>query len=118
MRDSERRRDPRIDFAIPVQFRPAGGLAEPWRKGQAGDISAGGLRFLAGEVLERGDRLEFQIVLPIRREPFLLSGEVVWIHPVPEAPTEYGVEFIFVTPDKLVEIDQLVRFLVHRPKGT
>ncbi len=77
------------------------------------DLSAGGLRLIGRQPLERGVHLELQILLPIRQEPYLMSGQTVWQREVADG-YEYGVAFLDMTPDKQVQLDELVQFMRNR----
>lgn len=77
------------------------------------DLSAGGLRLVGRQPLERGVLLELQIVLPIRQEPYFINGRVAWQRDMTDE-YEYGVAFLDVTPDKQVQLDELVQFMMNR----
>ncbi len=62
------------------------------------------------ELLERETKLEFELALSIRKDPYVLLGTVTSEHVRP-GQHEYGVAFTDVTLEKGEEIDELVRFL-------
>lgn len=94
-----------------MRYKRVGALMDLWHHAILTDLSAGGLRFATGELVDEGSELEFEIVLPIRKDPYLLMGRVV-----SEQEGEYGVALLGVPPDKQVEVGELVEFL-NRPKG-
>ena len=77
------------------------------------DLSAGGLRLMTMEPIEVGMKLQFEISLTVRKDPFILLGRVVWERQVGKG-SECGVEFTDISPDVQMEIDRLVE-LVSRP---
>ena len=99
----------RLDFSM--RYKRVGALMDLWHRAALTDISAGGLRFATDELMDEGSKLEFEVILPIRKDPYLLIGRVV-----SEQEGEYGVVLLDVPPDKQVEVDELVEFL-NRPKG-
>ena len=111
----EHRRDPRVTLSLLITFRLSGTTESTWCSGMATDISAGGLRMRTEEQLQVGEQLEFKLLVPVRPEPYLLFGQIVWKREPAPARVEYGVAFVDVTPDKQAEIDALVEFLRKRP---
>lgn len=109
---SERRQFPRAVLPFPTHYRAEqGGFLEMWKTGTILDFSAGGLRFVAEDLLESGARVEFKIAFPNRKEPYMIVGCVVRdINAATDAP-EYGVQFVDVDSMRQAEIDQLVAFL-------
>ena len=113
---SERRIFPRVDYPCPLKFRFAGELVElSWREGVVLNFGAGGLGFTTPQLVEEGSELAFRIYLPTRSEPYELRGRIIWSRDSADQLMEYGAEFVNVTPDKQVEIDELVRFLGKGP---
>ena len=117
MTRSERRKDPRVGIPFAIKYRLVGKFLEMWNDGLMTDLSAGGVRCVSAQPLDRGDQVELQITLPNWREPFLCSGRIVWQKDSPAGP-EHGVSFMDVTPDKQIKIDELVQFLIkERPEA-
>jgi len=110
MARAERRKDRRVEFTFPVKYRLVGKFLEMWQEGRIADLSAGGLRLMTSQFIERGEELELQVQLPMQQGPYVLVGRAVWRK---ETPThhEYGVAFVDVTPEKQIGIDGLVRVL-------
>ena len=110
---SEQREFRRADLAVPIRFRPSSALMELWQSGTLLDLSAGGFRFSTDQPIEVGTELDFQVHLPIRKDPHVFIGLVRW-----EKPSggiwEYGVTFGNVTMDQQVDIDRLVAFLTQK----
>jgi uncharacterized protein (TIGR02266 family) len=107
----ERRHFHRIPHAFEVQYRRQGELGESWRAVNTVNLSAGGIRIRCEDLFEGGTLLELSIQLPNAREPLVLQGCVIWSRTQASGVTEYGVEFLDVTPERRVQIDNLVEFL-------
>lgn len=113
---SDQRQFKRIDLPVTIRHRPVGELTEMWSVGTLMDLSAGGLRFSSLKALQEGMRLEFQLVLSARREPYVLLGSVVWEKQSPGGMLEYGVVFADTSPERQAELDELVEFLTKGPR--
>ena len=110
----EQRRFQRISESFEVRCRHLGALSEPWHIVVTVDVGAGGLSFQSEELYELSDMLEIQIRLPSVQAPLVLHGRVVRSGALPSGVTECAIEFVDVTPDQQVEIDELVQFLSKR----
>lgn len=87
-RPCERRRFTRYAIPVPVRCRSDGDGFET----RAGDLSGGGVSFLAGHRLPPGQEVE--VALPLERDSFRMRGEVVRCEPDPEAGDyRVGVRF-------------------------
>ena len=106
----EQREFERAELNFPVQYRSAGTLAALWQHGTLVNISAAGLRLATREPLEFETKVECEIVLPIRNNPYMLIGVIASEHER-LGQYEYGVAFVDVAPGKGAEIDEMVRFL-------
>ena len=109
MEAQERRRYPRVELPLSVQFQVRG---DPKARPQTGlllNLSAGGLRFTGAQPLERGTKLEFQIGL-LRKELYVLTGAVMWTKSLGTS-VECGVEFTDLSPTRRAELDEIVQFL-------
>ena len=112
---SERRRFERVRLPVPFKFRFAEERAGRWYAGLLLDLSIGGMRFSAEELIPVGAALQFELAVPIRSEPYQFMGRTVWIR---EAEVvEYGAELVDVTRDQENELSELVRFLSAPPTG-
>lgn len=107
----ERRKFTRVHQPFEVKYRYAGQFAESWSTATTLNISAGGLRFISPDRLEVKETLEVQIQLPSVREALRLKARVAWSQAQASGVAENGVEFLEVTPEQQVKIDELVRFL-------
>ena len=114
MSSSERRRDPRASLPTAVKYRLADLPEDLWRSATIGNLSAGGLRLRTAQALKVGMRVELEITLPDRIEPYYLKGAIAWVKATPRAVQEYGLSFVDVTPERQFQIDQLVQFLMRR----
>ncbi len=109
----EQREFDRAELNFPIRYRLAGELAALWQQGALVDISASGLRLATRELLEPDVKVEFELILPIRKDPYVFVGIMASEHQRP-GQREYGISFVDVTADKYVEIDELVQFLNQR----
>ncbi len=110
----ERRGFDRAELNFPTQYRPARSLTALWQHGTIVDISAAGLRLATRELLELETKLEFEIHLPIRKDPYVIVGKVASEERRP-GQYEYGVAFVDVISEKGEQIDELVQFLNKAP---
>ena len=112
---NDRREFHRAKVPTSIEYRIVEEQGVGFHQGILTDLNAGGLQF-AGELsVELRTRLELRLQLPSRTKPYQFQGEVVWARPAHSSLTEYGVQFVDVTPDQQFEIDDLVRFLIHPP---
>ena len=116
----DRRGFPRAKVPTAVEYRVTGELGSEWLLGVLVDLNARGLQFTGERRFETGTRLDVQLPLENRSEPYGFSGEIVWTREERSGLTEYGMQFIDVTPDQQFEIDELARFLMQppHPKGS
>jgi hypothetical protein len=110
---ADQRQFQRAGVSMAIRYRPAR-TNGAWRPATLIDIGAGGLRFISPEFCESGAELEFEVVLPLRREAYLLMGAVLWERVI-TGGGEYGVAFAKMTVDQQAEIAQLVVFLNEKP---
>ena len=114
MSSHERRRDPRALWPTTVTYRLLDIPDDLWRTATVGNLSAGGTRLRTAQTLTLGTRVELEVVLPDRAEPYHIRGEVVWVKASPKGVQEYGLTFVDLTPERQFDIDQLVQFLMRR----
>lgn len=110
----ERREFDRVPVPMPMRFRVRGGFLRMWFDGLVEDLSAGGLRFTSLQLVDQDAMLEFQLILPDRMEPYVLTGQVLWVDAAKAGAFEYGAAFTNVTDGQQVFIDELVQFLKGR----
>jgi c-di-GMP-binding flagellar brake protein YcgR len=85
------RRLPRLH--APVFCRPVGGVLFGRRR--AIDLSLGGIRLYADDLLAEGDRLELELFLPDETQ-LICRVEVVWVENLPaNAPARFDVSIKF-----------------------
>ena len=111
MSGPERRKDQRVTMPFAITFRFEGDPMVVQRSATVRDFSAGGVRLATDQLLEPGSTLELHIILPVRREPYILKGQVVWAKESGHELSEYGVMFVEVNPGLQFELNDLVEFL-------
>lgn len=107
----ERRHFHRIPQPIEAKYRVCGHLGTSWAVGTLVNISAGGMRFRAEELLEKGALVEIEAKVPGLREVLAVKGMVVWSSLQASGVAEMGVEFSGVTEQQQHQIDNFVNFL-------
>jgi len=112
MPEKERRDFGRVPVPFSVRYRIYGELGESWHGITTINISAGGMRFRADDLLEVGSQLEIEIALPGSPAPLIVQGKVVWSQSLGVGASENGVQFMAMTPEQHEHIDSLVRFLM------
>lgn len=112
---SNRREFPRAKVSTALKYREVNELGTNVHPGVLTDLNAGGLQFTGERRIESGARLELHLKLLSQSQPYRITGEIVWVRDARSGLTEYGVQFIDVTPDQQFEIDELVRFLMQAP---
>ena len=111
---SERRQDPRAPLPTAIRYRLTDIPDDLWRTATVGNLSAGGARLRTAQALKPGTRVELEITLPDREEPYHLTGDIAWAKVSPRGVQEYGLVFVDVTPERKFSIDKLVQFLMRR----
>ncbi len=96
----ERRRQPRLNFMEPVQFRDLL-KADSLFYGSIGcDLGAGGMRIRNYAPMAKGDRLLILMDLPDSRRVVRAITRVVWQSQMPLGPSyETGLQFIEIAPE-------------------
>ena len=108
------RKFPRIPEPFEVHCRHRGALREPWHQVKTADLGAGGINIETDQLYDHGGTIELQVRLPSARSPLVLHGRIVRERPILFHGMEYAIEFVDVTPDQQVKIDDLVEFLRKR----
>ena len=111
----ERREFPRAKVPTSIEYRITEEQGADLHPGVLTDLNASGLQFTGERPIESGTRLDLHVQLPSRTQPYQFQGEIVWVRETRSGLTEYGVQFVDVTPDQQFEIDALVRFLMQPP---
>ena len=112
---SERRRFERTTLPVPLKFRYAEDRTARWHDGLLLDLSAGGMRFAADEIIPLGAPLQFEMYFPIRMHPYRFNGRTVWVREGRDM--QYGAELLDVTPRQENELAELIQFLNVPPKA-
>ena len=107
---AEKRRFHRAFQPFHVQIRNYNQLAETSQQVEALDISAGGLGFQSPHPFELGVELEIKLLVP-HTSPLVLVGKIMWSRPQSQDLMRYGVEFLSLTSDQQLQLDELVQFL-------
>ena len=118
MGESERRDFGRVPVPFTIRYRIYGELGESWHEIATLNISAGGMRFRADDLIEVGSHLELEIGLPGSPAPLVVQGTVVWSQALGAGASENGVQFMAMTPEQHEHIDSLVRFLMKKSPPT
>ena len=105
----ERRRQPRLNFTEPVQFRNLLKADSLFYGSLARDLSAGGLRIRSHTPMAKGDRILLLVDLPDFRRLVRAIARVAWQSQLPlEAGYETGLQFIEIEPEDRDSIAGLV----------
>ena len=108
----EQRRFDRIPQPFQVRCRRVNEPLKAWDLALTHDLSAAGMCVQSNERFDLGTLLDVRIELPNIPGVLSLQGRVVWKKA--SAVGEYGIEFLEITPDQQVQIDELVQFLKKR----
>ena len=96
----ERRRQPRLNFTGPVQFRDLLKGGSLFYGSLAHDLSAGGLRVRSYAPMAKGNRLLLLLDLPGVRGVVRAIAQVAWQSQRPAGPGyETGLQFIGIAPE-------------------
>jgi len=91
----ERRRFPRKELRIPVQYKNLKRLSETSRGALIKDISSGGIRFVGNDFISLSNRLVLVIALPTPFRSIKAISKVAWIRKVPMGDQyEIGNQFL------------------------
>ena len=117
----EEREYVRLDTAKDVRYKVLKGKVHLDSKSK--NISAGGIRFFAKELLEPKGVLDLVIYLGEEYKPVMAMGEVVWSRKldreVDSKGYEIGVKFTAIDKNDCAKINEFVhREMVKRRKGS
>ncbi len=107
----EQRQFPRVPQPFEAKYHRLGELTQGWSTARTMNLSAGGIRFRSEESFEPGTLLEVQLQLPSETQLLMLQGRVIWCQAQASGVAEVGVEFLNLTPQQQVQIDNIVNFL-------
>ena len=116
----DQRKFPRLLQPFTVQYRVVKDLSASWREVTTVNLSAGGMRLRCADAFDLQEILEIQVQLPNAHQPLRLRGRVVWTEMQAAGVTENGIEFMGVTPEQQVQIDNVVQFFskTSKPRTT
>ncbi|MEW6516976.1 MAG: PilZ domain-containing protein [candidate division FCPU426 bacterium] len=117
----DKRKHPRIKVTIPVQFKVINETDEAMMaleekrsllKGDSKDVSAEGLFLVCDRILEKGDILKIEVVLPEESKPVRAFSEVIWVsdHGLSEGKHGAGIYFMALRDE---DADAIGRFIAH-----
>jgi len=94
----EKRKDPRINIAIPLRYKEMYGKSYLAKGALTKDISNGGVRFNCDKFISLAQRLILEIALPSASQPVRVISKVVWIKKLNTGNAyEIGNHFIAAT---------------------
>ena len=111
----EKRRHPRVESNLPVQYRnlkkaavlPTGSLST--------NISEGGVRFKSNEFISLACRLVLEITLPTASRPIKAISKVAWIRKLPSGEAyELGNQFIDMTKEDKEHIIEFISDMLKK----
>lgn len=111
MTEDEQRHGGRANRRLMMHFRPEAATA--WLVSPLQDLSGSGARFLSEQALIAGTILQFQLVLPMQKDPLALRGHVVWNKPATMGLTELGVTFDNLEPATQQALERAVAFFLR-----
>ena len=109
----EKRRSPRIDARLPLQFKDVQRPIETYTGTLTGDISEGGVRFMSSEFLSIFTRLLLEVSVPSFSRPIKAISKVAWIQKV-SGGNQYdvGVQFMDMSEE---DKKHLASFITKSP---
>lgn len=109
----ERRKCPRIDARLPLQFKDIQRPIETYAGSLTKDISKSGIRFVSSEFLSIFTRLLLEISIPSFSRPIKAISKVAWIRKMPRS-SQYnvGLQFMDMTEE---DSKHLASFITKSP---
>jgi c-di-GMP-binding flagellar brake protein YcgR len=106
----EKRRFPRLDCSMPVQYKRIGSDDEDFSQTLTRDISEGGIRMIVEEYVPINSRITLIASFPFKNKKVKAFSKIVWSkrHSV-QTSYELGVEFIGITTTARKDIAQFVK---------
>jgi hypothetical protein len=104
----EKRRHPRRTLAVEFKAREADGPGTLELSGM--DLSAGGAFLVCQVLLEPGETLSLEFVVPGRPAPVETAARVAWVRRFPsgELPAGMGIEFLGLSLEEQASLETLV----------
>lgn len=101
----DKRRHPRFNLRLPVQYKNIKDLTSPLAGALTSDISEGGIRFIGNDFLSLANRLVLNIALPAPSHSIKIISKVAWIRKVPMGDQyEIGNQFLNMSQDDKEEL--------------
>jgi len=96
----ERRRFPRINARLPIQFKDIQRPIETYTGTLTKDVSESGARFISSDFLSIFTRLLLEVTVPAFSRPVKAISKVAWIQKIPRS-NQYsvGVQFMDMTEE-------------------
>lgn len=111
----EKRRFPRIESNLPVQYKNLRNLSEASKGSLSRDIGEGGVRFKSNEFISLACRLVLEITLPTVSKPIKAISKVAWIKRVPASEQyELGNQFLDMTKEDKAHVMDFVSKTVNK----
>ena len=109
----ERRRQPRVNARLPLQYKDIQRPIEIYSGTLSRDVSQGGIRFISNEFLSIFTRLLLEVSVPSLSRPIKAISKVAWIQKIPRS-SQYnvGVQFLDMTEE---DKKQLASFIAKSP---
>ena len=110
---SEKRRYPRLDIHVPLQYKELQGKTQA--KGTlTRNISEGGVKFFSDNFISLACRMVVDVNLPTVSKPIRAISKVAWIKKLPTGETyEVGNQFLDMTKEDKVMIAEYVKQAVN-----
>lgn len=101
----ERRRYPRYNLRLPLQYKNMKALSGPLNGTLTRDLSEGGVRFIGNEFLSLANRLVLIISLPAPSRSIKTVSKIAWIRKIPLGDQyEIGNQFLSMSEDDRKEL--------------
>lgn len=105
----DKRRYPRVDFTLPVQYKNLRKSTVPPAGSITRNISEGGVCFKSSEFISLACRLVVEINLPNISRPIKAISKVAWIRRVPASEQyELGNQFLEMTKEDKAHITEFI----------
>lgn len=102
---NERRKYPRFNLRLPVQYRNVKTPTIPFTGALTKNICEGGIRFIGNEFLSLANRLILTVSLPAPSRPIKVITKVAWISKVPMGDQyEIGSQFLTMSEEDKREL--------------
>ena len=109
----EKRRHPRAESHLPVEYKNLKRLKETPIEVLSKDISEGGVRFKSEEFISLACRLLLEISIPTHDKPIRAITKVAWIRKSPDKKEyEIGNQFLEISKEDKANIANFVNHLI------